>query len=77
MQVTKQGVNVVLKHRKALLQLLAREHAPARCDVLKSIQRDYVRLVGGERFENIVKQLAVDDCGMPEVADIVAGSMLL
>lgn len=71
-QLTKEGVLVILHHRKALLQLLASPRAPEVATECK--KRDYIASAGGPVFTNIVSQLFVDDYGMSDMLEVLCES---
>lgn len=73
-QVTNVGFGLVMKHRKAVLQLAAEPYVPALSDEMASSMRDYVRIVGGPIFKTIVQQLAHDDQGLADAVDVITQS---
>lgn len=72
MQVTKEGVRAVLRHRKALLQSLACDLAPAVDPHLR--MHDWVAGAGGPVFQTMVQQLYLDDQGLSDTLDVLCQS---
>lgn len=71
LQATKEGVLVILRHRKALLQKLAAPYAPTVNVELN--MKDFVAAVGGPLLDTIVEQLFLDDRGMADALDVLCG----
>lgn len=68
-QVTRTGVWVILRHRKALLQKLAAPLVPVITAELR--MRDAVAGAGGALLDNIVEQLFRDDQGLCDTLDVL------
>lgn len=72
MQLTKEGVLAILRHRKALLQRLASPRAPEVSAECK--QLDWLAGAGGPVFASIVDQLFLDDYGLGDMLDVLCES---
>lgn len=69
-QATKTGENAIMHHRKAFVQLCARDLAPVSAEALN--MRDYVKSCGGDVFANVMGQLVEDDQGLSKWVKILS-----
>ena len=73
MQITQEGVHAVLRHRKALLQHLARDLAPTVHLYLQ--MRDWVAGVGGPVLATMEDQLYLHDQGLGDTLHVLSKSV--